>query len=595
MVTQQLGHTIPQVCKKVSLQTVFIVSVVLEISVIVELVTSHSPWREKAVAVKTETQSASYPALWKFSDQGYTSDPFESRRSRKLMRGTQTRTAEKLSSTIILADLPLHSDTHQRCNTCVTHHYKSNSFLPKKINQSFIRQEISKIVSNWQLVPILPFQSQSRLNELLATTAPKANVTEWQANLRLLLLLCLTALCVGLVTSILTRWWIVRSINQLTQAIRAIAVGKGGQNVQIEADGSLRELSTAINAMVQQLQTDFSQEYQQAEEALRKNEAFRRLVEANLVGVGVAYCSGQVIEANDAYLNILGYTREDLQEGQIDWIQITPPEYRENIDRIIETLRTQGKTPPDSREYLRKDGSRIPVLVGNTLLDEDTQTFIGLVVDLTDRKKAEDASILAERNRMAREIHDTLAQAFTSILVHLDVASRNLTLDLEMVQRCLQTSYELAQSGLMEARQSLAALRPQSLEQGTLYKALYILATQMFTSSSTRLVFSGKGERYQLPQEIENQLLRIGQESLMNACKHAQASEVQVELQYDPTQCILRIKDDGVGFEPDTVSNRGYGFLGMTERAEQIGAQLRVNSVPGQGTEVTVIVRHVNS
>jgi signal transduction histidine kinase len=201
----------------------------------------------------------------------------------------------------------------------------------------------------------------------------------------------------------------------------------------------------------------------------------------------------------------------------------------------------------------------------------------------------EAASILEERNRMAREIHDTLAQAFTGIVLHIGAATQVLTDDLEATQAHLEMIDELARTGLAEARRSVTALRPQLLEDGSLHSALYRLVTQMRAATDTALIYEIKGTAYPLPNEVENNLLRIGQEALTNAIKYADAGEIRVELVYDNAQCILRVKDDGRGFGVGIIPRvGGFGLLGMSERAEHIGAQLTIASQPGQGTEIVV-------
>ncbi|WDD36235.1 AAA family ATPase (plasmid) [Nostoc sp. UHCC 0926] len=217
--------------------------------------------------------------------------------------------------------------------------------------------------------------------------------------------------------------------------------------------------------------------------------------------------------------------------------------------------------------------------------------YYGLVTDISDRKRAEAASILEERNRMAREIHDTLAQSFTGILVQVGAATQVLADDIEATQAHLEIIDELARTGLAEARRSVVALRPQLLEDGNLHSALHRLVTQMRAAADTALIYEIKGTAYYLPSEVENNLLRIGQEALTNAIKYADAAEIRVELVYDNAQCILRVKDDGRGFGVGTIpSVGGFGLLGMSERAEHIGAQLNIQSQPGQGTEIVVIV-----
>ncbi|MEH1962133.1 MAG: AAA family ATPase [Nostoc sp.] len=230
-------------------------------------------------------------------------------------------------------------------------------------------------------------------------------------------------------------------------------------------------------------------------------------------------------------------------------------------------------------------------------LNAQVRGYYGLITDISEqrnaalleRKRAEEASILEERNRMAREIHDTLAQAFTSIIVHLDAASQRITLDPDAAQSHLKTGRVLARSGLADARRSVEALRPQILEEGDLHSALNRLAAQMFSHTSVQIGCEVIGEPYTLPKEVEMNLLRIGQEALTNAFKYANASEICVELRYEPSQLILQIKDNGQGFESSSLSvGRGFGLLGITERAERIRAGLTIYSQLGQGTEIVV-------
>jgi signal transduction histidine kinase len=217
--------------------------------------------------------------------------------------------------------------------------------------------------------------------------------------------------------------------------------------------------------------------------------------------------------------------------------------------------------------------------------------FYSLITDISDQKRAEAASILEERNRMAREIHDTLAQSFTGIIIHARTAANKITVDPEKAQTHLAQVQNLAQTGLSEARRSVEALRrPYLLENSDLLSAFKHLTRQLELSGIT-IMCEAIGIPYPLPSEVENNLLRIGQEALTNALKYATATEIRVELIYQSAQCILRIKDNGQGFTIDrSSSHNGFGLLGMSERADRIGAQLQIQSTPGQGTEISVSV-----
>jgi signal transduction histidine kinase len=210
---------------------------------------------------------------------------------------------------------------------------------------------------------------------------------------------------------------------------------------------------------------------------------------------------------------------------------------------------------------------------------------------LRDRKRAEHTSILEERNRMAREIHDTLAQSFTGILLQVGAVTQVLADDPEATQVHLEMIEELARAGLAGARRSVSALRPRLLEEGNLESALHRIVAQMRATTDTALICETQGIAYFLSTEVENNLLRIGQEALTNAIKYASAGEIRVELVYNETQCILQIKDNGRGFGVgSTPLSGGFGLLGMSERAERIGAQLTIQSQPGQGTEIIVTI-----
>lgn len=192
---------------------------------------------------------------------------------------------------------------------------------------------------------------------------------------------------------------------------------------------------------------------------------------------------------------------------------------------------------------------------------------------------------------MAREIHDSLAQSFTGIIVHLGAAQRAIATNPEQAQTHLKTVGELARNGLAEARRSVQGLRPQLLEDGDLYSALDRLAIQMSSHTETRIVLGAIGTTYPLPIEVENNLLRSGQEALTNAVKYARASAIQIELIYETSLFMLRVKDNGQGFEMESnFFDSGFGFLGMRERCDRINAQLIVNSQLGEGTEVTVVI-----
>lgn len=135
----------------------------------------------------------------------------------------------------------------------------------------------------------------------------------------------------------------------------------------------------------------------QAEAALRESEArARRLIESNIIGVIVADFSGNILEANDAFCDIVGYTQEEVLSGKVSWAQITPPEYRHLDMQAMEEMQQTGTHTPFEKEYIRKDGTRVPILVGTSYLGDSNQIGVGFAIDLSDRKRAEQELRISE-------------------------------------------------------------------------------------------------------------------------------------------------------------------------------------------------------
>ena len=146
----------------------------------------------------------------------------------------------------------------------------------------------------------------------------------------------------------------------------------------------------------------------------------RRLVDANIIGIFVGDLEGRIVEANDAFLRIIGYDREDSASNSLNWVELTPPEWREQNTRTVAELTSTGTTRPFEKEYFRKDGSRVPVLIGAALVQEGGREGVVFVLDLTERKRAEEAlreleSNLAHMNRvsMMGELAASLAHEIT--------------------------------------------------------------------------------------------------------------------------------------------------------------------------------------
>jgi signal transduction histidine kinase len=206
--------------------------------------------------------------------------------------------------------------------------------------------------------------------------------------------------------------------------------------------------------------------------------------------------------------------------------------------------------------------------------------------------EAEFAAILSERNRVAREIHDTLAQGLAATSVQLRLAKKNSAGNPAALNQHLDSAQQLVRDSLQEARNSIWNMRSQVLETGDLTSALRGIVNQMANGSELRTGFDVSGRVRRFAPVVENNLLRVGQEAITNAVKHARAREIKVALDFGEKQFRLSVRDDGCGFDPANPRSNGGGFglTGMHERARELNGELKVRSGEGSGTEVTLTV-----
>jgi signal transduction histidine kinase len=199
------------------------------------------------------------------------------------------------------------------------------------------------------------------------------------------------------------------------------------------------------------------------------------------------------------------------------------------------------------------------------------------------------AGILAERQRLAGEIHDTVAQGFTSIIMLLQAAETELSRQPAAARRHLALATATARENLAEARALVAALAPAELASAALDSALRRLADTVAGQLDIPAEFEVAGTPRALPKATEVVLLRVCQEALANVRKHAHARRMVVRLRYGDGLAGLDVTDDGCGFDPAAVEG-GYGLRGMRARVDQEGGHLEVRSVPGTGTTVSAEV-----
>lgn len=209
--------------------------------------------------------------------------------------------------------------------------------------------------------------------------------------------------------------------------------------------------------------------------------------------------------------------------------------------------------------------------------------------------QSRETATLEERTRLAREIHDTIAQGLTGVVVQLGAAQRALAHAPADIDEHLDLAQRMAREALAEARRSVWNLRAPALEQGDLADALRGLVARPLRAETT-VSFDEQGKPWPLPPSVESALLRVCQEALVNVAKHARASEVQVTLEYTGDEVRLRVRDNGVGFDERVLRDRagvpgpwgGFGLLGMRERIAALGGSLEL--VSDNGAEVLAVI-----
>lgn len=282
---------------------------------------------------------------------------------------------------------------------------------------------------------------------------------------------------------------------------------------------------------------------------------------------------------------------------------------------VCDDIETDPRVSGDWADYLKRRGTKrflaVPMFIGG-----EVRGFVGIrhfyggsyrpeEIELTQAlahqvmlalqlnefaEQGQRAAVFEERNRMARDIHDTLAQGFTGVIVQLEAAEDAISLgSRKEADNHLHRAGELARRSLSEARRSVHALRPQALQEHNFWEALKGTIKNTTVGTALHATFEAKGKIPELPQPWQVNLLRIGQEALTNTLKYAHARNFETRLTYKAKELRLELRDDGDGFK---VKDRhdGVGLTGMRERVEQMGGELEITSARGKGTKITVVL-----
>jgi signal transduction histidine kinase len=256
----------------------------------------------------------------------------------------------------------------------------------------------------------------------------------------------------------------------------------------------------------------------------------------------------------------------------------------------LQTITVGGGSYMGARITLESDKRKRLVSDLETALEENAGLHVQLLT------QAREAGVLDERQRLAREIHDTLAQGLTGIITQLEAAEQAHEHSV-VWQRHVDQALILARESLTEARRSVQALRPATLEGSRLADAIGEMAARWSENASVPVHIETTGRPTPLLVDLEVTLFRVAQEALTNVARHARASKVGVTLSYMDDVTLLDVRDDGIGFTPGSASvggrsiaGHGFGLKGMAQRLQRVGGKLEIESAPGVGTAISASV-----
>jgi len=218
-------------------------------------------------------------------------------------------------------------------------------------------------------------------------------------------------------------------------------------------------------------------------------------------------------------------------------------------------------------------------------------TQASLAIQLTGlAKTARQSPVLEERNRLAGEIHDSLAQNFAGISLQLFAAEEDIKTKCSDGLNYVARANDIARFGLAEARRSTLSLLPSIIGESGLIEALQMLADRSNIPGRLRCTFHSNSVRDEsLSQAVQQELLRIAQEAISNALRHAKPTVISVSLRSNPPNLVLEVRDNGSGFVSERLkTGEGFGFINMHERAKKLNATLDIRTAPGRGTSIVV-------
>lgn len=328
------------------------------------------------------------------------------------------------------------------------------------------------------------------------------------------------------------------------------------------------------------------------------------LDDAGVVGIAFLQRSGELLDANAAFLRLFGLSCDDVQAGVVEWLDLVAPEMRALTRRLLSASCHEASMQPQEIMCLRRDGAILPLILAVARPPND-EALILFVLPTSEREHLEqllrlsrchlqdlamhgDMSMELERRRIAREIHDEQGSLLTALKLDLSLLRRELSDMTPMVSDRLDSMQQLLDEMVRAMRQVTSQLRPAALNLGLLPSLEWLAHDfEKRTGIACRLDVVGT---LALDDVRATALFRIAQESLTNVARHAAASAVDICLALREDRLCLQIRDNGYGFDPANAGIFTLGLKGMYERLELLGGCLNIDSAPGHGTLLQIFI-----
>ncbi len=331
----------------------------------------------------------------------------------------------------------------------------------------------------------------------------------------------------------------------------------------------------------------------ESEQALRTaNARLQRYVDANIMGVIIAGPQGQVLDANDYYLNLLGVSREEFEQGRVNWRSITPPEWLPSDEKAIAELREHGVCTPYEKEYLRPDGTRVAVYLADAMLPGSSEQIVAFVLDITDRKTAEArvAASLQEKEVLLREIHHRVKNNLQIISSLLQLQSNEVQ-DARVLEKLRESQSRIHSMALIHER----LYQSQNFARIAMEGYVRDLAASLFRSyNASGISLSLHVADLSLPLDRAIPCGLILNELMTNALKYGVQGRgqgaVEVALGNDGDgMIVMTVRDNGPGFAPglDMRNTKSLGLLLVRMLTEQIGGRVDFSHEGGAMISVT--------